>query len=273
MSQIHSSKSDAHWGLWAAMLVAGILTFSLVVGLVVLPLAQAPNAHLDPWTAICRAIGVRPGTPAQPQPPVSAKAMPVSQVQWSEHTLNILASADPRPGATIAAAVCANCHGTEGLSVSNDFPRLAGQTPEAIYKQLSDFRSGARYNAQMSPIAMQLSPDQLAQVAAYFGHMHEGPILGRADIRSGDPDMERLIKRGDPSRHIPPCEACHARGVGGPPEAPAIAGQNAAYIERQLMAYKTGGRQNDVYRRMRDITARLTPEDIKRLAATYQGAY
>lgn len=276
MSQTQTPRGEERqerWGLWAAMVVAGVLSFSLVVGLVVLPLAQAPNAHLDPWTAICRAIGVRPGTPAQPQPPVSAKAAPVSEVQWTERTLGILASADARPGATIAAAVCANCHGAEGFSVTNEFPRLAGQTPEAIYKQLSDFRSGARYDPMMTPIAMQLTSDQLAEVAAYFGHVREGPVLGHADIRAGDPDMERLIRRGDPARHIPPCQACHASGVGGPPEAPAIAGQNAAYLERQLTAYKTGARRNDVYRRMRDIAARLTPDDIKRLSATYQGAY
>jgi cytochrome c553 len=273
VSDPQSAAEKETWGLWAGLTVAGVLAFSLVVGLVVLPLAQAPNAHLDPWTAICRAIGVRPGTPAQPQPPVSATAVPVSQVQWSPHTLQILASADPRPGATIAAAVCANCHGEQGFSMTSDFPRLAGQSPEAIYKQLSDFRSGARYNAQMTPIAMQLAPDQLAQVAAYFGHVPEGPILGRADVRTGDPEMQRLINRGDPSRHIPPCQGCHARGVGGPPEAPVIAGQSAAYIERQLTAYKSGARGNDVYRRMRDIAARLTPEDIKRLAETYQGAY
>lgn len=273
MSDAEHPMRDGRWSLWAGLAVVGFLAFSLTVGLVVLPLAQAPNAHLDPWTAICRAIGVRPGTPAQPQPPVSAKAMPVSQVQWSPRTLQILASADERPGATIAAAVCANCHGEQGFSMTSDFPRLAGQTPEAIYKQLSDFRSGARYNAQMTPIAMQLTPDQLAQVAAYFGHMRDGPVLGRADTRSGDPDMVRLIHRGDPSRHIPPCEGCHGRGVGGPPEAPAIAGQSAAYLQRQLQAYRSGGRTNDVYRRMRDIAGRLSPDDIKRVAATYQGNY
>lgn len=268
-----TAAEEARWGLWAGLLVAGALTFSLVVGLVILPLAQAPNAHLGAWTAICRAIGVRPGTPAQPQPPVSATAAPVSQVQWTPHTLQILASADPRPGAAIAAAVCANCHGEDGLSVNDQFPRLAGQSPEAIYKQLSDFRSGARFNAQMTPVAKQLTSDQLAEVAAYFGHIRAGPILGRADIRAGDPDMERFIHRGDPARRIPPCEACHARGVGGPPEAPVIAGQNAAYLERQLLAYKSGARRNDVYRRMRDIAGRLSDADIKRLAETYQGGY
>ena len=267
------SPNDKAWTVWASVLVAGFLAFSLLMGLVVLPIAQAPNADLDAWTAICRAIGLKPGTPAQRQPISTASAAPVSRVQWSPGTLKVLASADPRPGAQVAGAVCSACHGEEGMSMTADFPRLAGQAPEAIYKQLSDYRSGARFNPQMTPVAQKLSEEQLAQVAAYFGHIKSGPALGMGQKTVDDDQMRRLIFRGDPGRYIPPCEGCHARGVGGPPEAPVIAGQSAAYVERQLLAYRSGERRNDVYRRMRDIAQRLTPEEIKKLAAAYQGTY
>jgi cytochrome c553 len=259
--------------MWAGLIVAGFLVFSLGMGLVVLPIAQAPNANLDAWTAICRAIGLKAGTPAQPQPVTTAVAAPVSQVKWSPRTLQILASADARPGAQLAAAVCSACHGEQGMATTAEFPRLAGQAPEAIYKQLSDYRSGARFNAQMTPVARQLTEEQLAEVASYYGHIRGGPALGLAQKTVDDETIARLIFRGDPRRYIPPCEGCHARGVGGPPEAPVIVGQNAAYFERQLLAYRSGERRNDVYRRMRDIAARLTPEEIKRLAAAYQGTY
>jgi len=264
-----------YWSLIAGLVVVGALAFSTLFGLVILPLAQAPGAGITPWLAICRALGVAPGTPAQPQPPVSATAQPVSLVKWSPHTLQILASADQRPGAALAAAVCANCHGEQGLTISDDFPRLAGQSPEAIYKQLSDYRSGARVNPVMSALAQTLSEDQLAQVASYFGHVprQSGPVLGRAQLEGGDPEMLRLINRGDPARRLPPCQACHASGVGGPLEAPVIDGQNAAYLERQLAAFRTGERRNDVYRRMRDIAALLKPDEIKRVSETYQGTY
>jgi cytochrome c553 len=260
------------WPLLAGLIVGGALIFSVVFGLVVLPLAQAPAGGIDAWTAICRAVGVAPGSPGVPKPPVSATAQPVSQVEWTPRTIAILASADPRPGAALAAAVCSNCHGEEGLSISADFPRLAGQSPEAIYKQLSDYRSGARVNTQMTLVAQTLTPDQLAQVANYFGHVRSGPILGRAHLID-DPQMLRLVNRGDPGRGLPPCEACHAAGVGGPIEAPVIDGQNAAYLERQLQAFKTGDRRNDVYRRMRDIASRLSPDEIKQVSETYQGLY
>ena len=204
-------SDDRRWTLGAAAMVAGALVFSIVVGFIVIPLAQAPNANLSAWTAICRAIGLKPGTPAQPQPPVSATAQPVSQVVWSPHTLSILASADQRPGAELASGLCASCHGDDGLTVSDDFPKLAGQSPEAIYKQLSDFRSGARVNDQMSAVAQTLTTDQLAQVAAYFGHQRAGSILGRAYFDPDSDAVTRLVGRGDPARRIPPCEACHAR--------------------------------------------------------------
>lgn len=57
------------------------------------------------------------------------------------------------------------CHGDKGLS-QGQFPSLAGQSPYAIYKQLHDFRSGARTNPQMTPVAKALSVADLANVAA-----------------------------------------------------------------------------------------------------------
>jgi cytochrome c553 len=160
------ASGDRRWGLIAAAAVAGALAFSTIVGFIVIPIAEAPGGGIDAWTAICRAVGVQPGVPGHPQPPVSATAQPVSQVVWSPHTLAILASADPRPGAELASGLCASCHGEDGLTVSDQFPKLAGQSPEAIYKQLSDFRSGARANDQMSAVAQTLTSDQLAQVAS-----------------------------------------------------------------------------------------------------------
>lgn len=269
----HPEPNDRRWTLSASLLVGGVLVFSVAVGFFALPVLQAPNADLDAWTAICRAVGLQPGTPAQRQPSFDAKAAPVSQVRWSPQTLAILAKADPRPGAALAADVCSACHGEEGATISDAFPRLAGQSPEAIYKQLSDYRSGARYNAQMTPVAKSLTDEQLAQVASYFGHVKARVRLGAGDLGVDDPDITRLIHRGDPSRHLPPCESCHAAGVGGPPEAPVIAGQNAGYLERQLTDYKSGARRNDVYRRMRDVAGKLSDDEIRRISELYEGTY
>jgi len=265
-----TSASSRRWTIMAVSIVGGFLVFSLFVAFIGLPLAQAPNAGLDPWTAICRAVGILPGTPAQRQPPSNAKAAPVSLVRWTPRTLSILAGADRRPGAQLAAAVCANCHGENGVSTSPDYPQLAGQSAQAIYKQLSDFQSGARYNEIMTPVAKRLTPDQLAEVAAYFASNNAFLALG---VRETDPDpaAERLAQHGDPARGLPPCQSCHGAHAGGPIEAPVLLGQNSAYLERQLKAYATGARGNDVYRRMRDIAGKLTPDEMKAMAKYYQG--
>lgn len=254
----------------AVAAVGGLLTFSVGVAFVALPLAQAPNAGLSPWTAICRAIGILPGTPAQRQPPSAGRAAPVSRVAWTPRTLAILADADARPGAQLAAAVCANCHGEQGLSRSPEFPQLAGQSAAAIYKQLSDFRSGARYSPVMSPVAQQLAPDQLAEVAAYFAGYGDPDTLGRRDFLP-DAAIARLARRGDPQRGLPPCDSCHSPHAGGPIEAPVLTGQWSGYLERQLVAYADGQRSNDVYRRMRDIAVKLSPDERRRLAKYYEG--
>ena len=81
----------------------------------------------------------------------------------------------------------------------------------------------------------------------------------------------RLAWEGDTRRRIPACMSCHANGVGGPIETPALAGQNREYMVAQLDAYASGTRKNDVYGRMREIARRLTPEERQQLARYFQG--
>ena len=184
--------------------------------------------------------------------------------------MEILASGNTRRGAELAAQTCAACHGDKGLS-QTDIPALAGQTPYAIYKQLSDYRTGARVNEQMTPVAKQLSASDLAATAAYFAAAsREYAAIGERDLVS-DIQIERLAKEGDTRRRIPACLSCHLNGVGGPIETPVIIGQDGDYLLAQLNAYADGTRNNDVYGRMRDISAKLTPEERELLARYFQG--
>ncbi len=78
----------------------------------------------------------------------------------------------------------------------------------------------------------------------------------------------RLVFAGDPQRGIPPCSACHGPG-GFKIGTPALQGQHAAYIERQLAAFAQGSRQNDIYEQMRTAAKQLTPDEMQALAAFY----
>jgi cytochrome c553 len=261
---------DQPWRIWATAAVVTILSLSALTGFIILPIVQGAQAGIDPWTAICRAVGVSPGTPAQPQPPNTGTPLPVSRVAWDSGVLNNLARGDRRAGAQLAASVCSACHGEEGISPSGDFPHLAGQSAAAIYKQLNDYKTGARVHPQMTPVVQPLSDKQLADIAAYFaGDNAFGSLGPRWPVP--DEATQQLVQRGDPHRGIPACNACHGTGVGGPIETPSLTGQHAAYLVRQLELFGTGERKNDVYQRMRSLSARLTPEERQRLANYYQG--
>lgn len=77
-------------------------------------------------------------------------------------------AADVAAGKAKAAAVCAACHGVEGVSVSDAIPNLAAQRPAYLEGQLKAFKEGNRKNPLMNAIAAQLSADDMANVAAHF---------------------------------------------------------------------------------------------------------
>src|SRR6186997_2085488 len=104
MSQSHErTPSDPHvldqpWRLWATVAVMSTVLMGILLGVVVIPVVQGRGAGLDAFTAICRALGLLPGSPAQPQPSTQFPATPVSQVVWTADVLQILSNADPRRG-------------------------------------------------------------------------------------------------------------------------------------------------------------------------------
>jgi cytochrome c553 len=259
------------WPLYAGLGVIGILLLAVVLGLIVVPISQGRRAGLTPWVAICRAIGLSAGSAAARQPTGTATAQPVSDVAWTPEILGRLGSGNRANGKRIAAEVCSACHGDGGLSADPAYPVLAGQSPEAIYKQLHDYRNGARVNPLMSPVARKLSEYQLADVAAYFGHNDAHASLLAGYQLGGDEHATDLIRRGDSSRQLPACNACHGDHVGGPLEAPTLAGQRQDYLLRQLDGYARGARRNDLFGRMRTIAGKLTPTERKEVARAYQG--
>lgn len=262
---------DRPWRLWATFGIGTALLVGAVLAFLVLPAFQRENAGLDLWTAFCRSLGITEGSPAYRQPVSTAQAQPVSQVAWGPDVLDILSNARPERGARIAAAVCASCHGDDGVSATPELPSLAGQTAAAIYKQLHDYRSGARVHPLMTPVAQQLQLPDLANVAVFYGRNAETYAgLGRRG-QSADPAIVRLATEGDSARRIPSCNSCHVNGSGGPIETPVLSGQHHQYLAAQLRAYRAGQRRNDVYQRMRNIAGALTEEEIEALAIYYQG--
>jgi len=263
---------DQPWLIWSTVAVLGVLLSGILLGVLIIPIVQGRGAGLDAYTAICRALGLLPGSPAQPQPSDRTPPTPVSQVIWTPEVLQILARADVQRGYAKVQEVCVSCHGETGVSASPDFPHLAGQSGAAIYKQLYDYRTGSRMHPLMTDIAKALEEPVIADVAAYYaGQPQRNPKP--VTLAESPPEIVRLVELGDPRRNIPPCAACHRAGAGGPVETPVLAEQHAEYIMQQLKFYASGERHNDVYARMRTVASRLTANEIAGLAAYYRAGF
>ena len=238
----------------------------------IIPVVQGRAAGIDAYTAICRALGILPGSPAQKQPVDRTPPTPVSQVVWTPEVLKILARADPARGRAKVMDVCASCHGEMGVSVSNQFPHLAGQSGAAIYKQLHDYRTGSRAHELMTDLAKALEEPVIADLAAYYAAQPQRRPDPTVLADTPAPILQ-LVELGDPSRNIPPCASCHRPGSGGPIETPILSEQHTEYLVQQMQKYASGERRNDVYGRMRTIAAKLTPAEIEGLAAHYRAGF
>ena len=166
-----------------------------------------------------------------------------------------------------AEQVCGACHGADGNSQVPTNPKLAGQHPEYLAKQLKNFKSvdgkpAERANPVMGGMAAPLSDDDIAGLAAYFGGQTLKPdaAKNKASIELG----QKLWRAGDLKRGIPACAACHGpAGAGLPAQFPRIGGQFADYTEAQLKAFRAGERANDPAKMMRTIALKMTDPEIK----------
>jgi cytochrome c553 len=263
---------DQPWRLWATIAIVGILLSGVILGVIIIPVVQGRAAGIDAYTAICRAIGILPGSPARRHPVDRTPPTPVSQVVWTPDVLQILARANPERGRAKVLEVCVSCHGETGTSVSTDFPHLAGQSGAAIYKQLHDYRTGSRTHQLMTDLAKALEEPVIADIAAYYAAQPQRrPSL--VTLAASPEPIVRLVELGDPARNIPPCASCHRPGSGGPIETPILSEQHTEYLVQQMQLYASGQRRNDVYGRMRTIAAKLTPAEINGLASYYRAGF
>ncbi len=190
-------------------------------------------------------------------------------------SLSALAAGNVDAGRT-KAGTCMACHGPDGNSPADTWPKLAGQMPEYITKQLRDFRAGARSNEQMSPMAKPLSDQDIADLAAYFSSQQVKLGEGKAELLAQGQSIFSKGK-GRPAV-VAACTGCHGATGGGNRDwnsryssapsvlAPAIGSQQPAYIVRQLKAYRDGTRSNDIGQVMRNIAVRLDDADIAAVA-------
>jgi cytochrome c553 len=190
----------------------------------------------------------------------------VAVLGWSAPTL----AAGSKEAGQAKSATCMACHGPDGNSPNPEWPNLAGQHASYIEQQLRLFRAGERQNALMSPMAMILSDEDIADLAAFFSSQTaRGGEAEPSKVALG----QRVYRGGNLDSGLMACAACHGPTGRGNPLAkyPSIQGQHAVYVAAQLRAYRAGERSTDVNQVMRSVAALLSDEEIDAVASFVQG--
>ena len=177
---------------------------------------------------------------------------------------------DPKAGEAKANTICMACHGPQGNAVVPTWPKLAGQHPDYIVKQLMDFKAGNRENAQMTPMAAPLTDQEVLDLAAYYASQTQaGAAADPALAKAG----EQLYRAGNATSGVPACSGCHGPAGMGTNLArfPRISGQHADYVKQSLTYFRDGTRANDPNGMMRGVAARMTDKEIAAVSQYIQG--
>lgn len=189
------------------------------------------------------------------------------------------------------AAICAACHGANGISPAPIWPSHAGQGEAYLIKQLHDFKEKRRDDPVMGVQTVPLTDQDILDLAAYFSAMEPPKATTVANQTEEMLELgERIYRGGILEKMVPACSGCHGADGGGiePALFPQIAGQQAPYMRKQLTDFRSGAliderasdakpsdteipRTNDPGSMMRDIAMRMTDKEIEAVANYIQG--
>jgi cytochrome c553 len=158
---------------------------------------------------------------------------------------------------------CAACHGPDGNSPTGpDFPRLAGQRYDYLLKALRDYKSGARKNDIMSPLAETLAREDMMALALYFSQKRWPDLQQPA----APPDVAARAIRANGSVG---CTGCHQGQYQGEGTQPRVAGQYREYLQQTMLDFRTRARGNNPG--MTDLMLATSEADIAALAQYMAG--
>ena len=178
------------------------------------------------------------------------------------------AQADEARAKKVIGGSCFLCHGAEGESASEVFPRLAGQNAEYIAKQLGNFKSGKRKSSAMAPMVAELSPDDMAALGRFYG--------SRPPHKEAPKDAplaavgQYIYSQGNRFSGVPACASCHGPDGAGSNALPRLAGQHAAYLDNQLKQFNKRERNND-NAVMHTVVEKMTPLEMAAVSEYLSG--
>lgn len=132
----------------------------------------APHIGGEPAAYLARQLqAFRSGEREHEMMSVVAKSLTDEQIGdvaawYASHVATAVPPEDFDPAA--APGSCAGCHGEDGIALVEDVPNLAGENRVYIESQLKAFRSGQREHEVMTPIAQDLSEEEIREVSDWF---------------------------------------------------------------------------------------------------------
>ncbi len=172
-------------------------------------------------------------------------------------------------------ATCAACHGSAGVSINPEWPKLAGQHAKYLETQLYEFQKGpdgTRNNAIMYGIALALSKEDIEDISAYYASLDVSiGLTDDAYLKDG----QNIYRGGNMEYKIQACMACHGPNGQGNSLAgiPSLSGQHSEYIYQQLKKFQSTDRANDYNKMMRNIASRMSDKEMKAVAKYLEGLY
>ena len=174
--------------------------------------------------------------------------------------VSALASAAHADSIEAKAQICAACHGDNGIPAKQAFPVpvIWGQNLGYLFFELRDFKSGARKNEQMTPIAHALNQADLMPLATYFSKKTWPRLMQPQPTAAQTKAAERV-------NASVVCTSCHQQGFLGAGTQPRLAGQERAYLQKTMKDFQTGARANNPG--MSSLMRSVSDPDIAALAA------
>ena len=160
------------------------------------------------------------------------------------------------------AKLCTACHGENGIPQLKTTPVIWGQNEGYFYLQLRDFKSGARKNELMSPIAATLEKADMLALAAYFSKL-QWPGLQQPQAPK-DVATKAVSASGSVG-----CPGCHLEHFQGDGTTARLAGQQHDYLIKTMMDFRDGKRGNNPG--MSDLMKATSPDDLEALATYLAG--
>jgi cytochrome c553 len=160
------------------------------------------------------------------------------------------------------AAMCAGCHGEDGIPQEKTTPVIWGQWLGYLYLQLRDYKRGDRKDDQMTPVVDLLEKDDLLALAEFFSKK-PWPRLGQPPAPA---DVAATAERANGSVG---CTGCHQASYLGEGTQPRLAGQRQEYLIQSMLDFRTRKRANNPG--MSDLMKATSEDDLKALAQYLAG--